>query len=559
MKLLFIHLGVNCQTKLKPLCGIILYVFTMLVACNSVGVESNAIITNSTKTPAPYPITTLSASSTDQISPLPATTSITSSPTAPVADQLAAPQPLPSPPPPLPGWAWYQNSTFLYEIIYPQNWIVRGGYREGQMIFSSPETNSEIRIDVWNISPETNWLEWVQSDPARLALSLPAESITTNVTFLGQPAFFHFQPSAGGGAGDMATLTFGDGSHVFHLSYHSGVIPAFKAEAMIYQAMLSSFTRPGIPVNTFSLPNDWTTGEALVIWRDRSEPAKVSAGESATYQTEFQGVIDNFDPGTFVLLGDDGATYDFDTSAYFFQGQNKDLVTVNHTDADIQEGDRVLIKGYPLASGRIRPQYLAIEREKSWQPYAYQSFFNLGLERLDPALVSYYPLSETTNLWLFGTSEQVLPYLVDEAGSSFELKDFSFTSTQNLLAHGTLQTPNNPKVLVKELYFLQGECRVVAEFEKDCFPWQQIYPPVPETIITATVSSVFPESNTIILEQPSQGFISLSLAPKGQLLKGEVVASWEDFVPGTTIEADGEPGTGGVLLVQKVDILSKRD
>lgn len=463
--------------------------------------------------------------------------------------------PLPALPASLPGWTWFQNQSFNFAIAYPLAWTASNGYRDGEFILTSPESNSEVRIDVWDTPAQGDWLDWVRDNPARLALTLPSDSISTNATFLGQPAFFHFQPASGGG-GDMASLIFSDGDSIFNLLYHSGKIPALKAEATIYRHMLTTFTRPAGTAAALSVPTGWEKGATLVIWRNEVDLATLPADALAVYHEGLTGTVASLDPGELVLLADNGQSYTLSTVGYYFMGMDKTMSRVNAIGGHVEEGDRIFFIGQPLVSERVKPQYLAVEREGRWEPYAYQSFFDLSRETLDPAVLTLYPqVAGPIRLWLRGTMAQVQPYLVDEQGNAFAVTLFAADSAQDTLAYGVLRTPADPRLILEELYVLEGECVVISNYEEDCFSWQQVFPPPPATTITATALQVVPESGVIVLERPVEGFITVTLAEEGQLLTEEgQPATWEALRTGVGIRAVGEANAAGTLLAQQIVI-----
>lgn len=71
----------------------------------------------------------------------------------------------------IPGWTWYEDAEASFTIAYPQTWIIKPGHKPGQTIFSSPETNSEVRIDTWSAAAN-DWLDTVQQDPHRYIYSV---------------------------------------------------------------------------------------------------------------------------------------------------------------------------------------------------------------------------------------------------------------------------------------------------------------------------------------------------------------------------------------------------
>lgn len=421
-----------------------------------------------------------------------------------------------------------------------------GGQRGGQMIFSSPETSSQVRVDVWDAPENLDWVDWANLDPARFALSLPPESIVPNATVMGQPAFFYFQPSAGGGAGDMATLIFQDGNQVFSLQYHSGMIPAYKAEMAVFQEMIQTFSRASRVATMPTIPGGWENGSSLLVWQEGMAPLRYGEWESQ----EIEGVVETIDPGVITVTADDGQSYRVGSSGAYFDGTSIDMGLLD-SDRFITEGERVFMLARPLLSGNMRAHYMAVNDNGQWLPYAYQAFFDLAQEPIPTSLLAVYPSDQLLPVWLRGEPAQVLPYLVMADGQPATVEDEGVLS---ILAYGWLTDLSTPKLTVENLFVLSQPCQktVIAEI---CYPWQPVYPPPAPTVITTTVAAVMPESGVIILAQPAQGFVTVSVAPDSQMLSADAQPiNWTEIRVGDRITAVGVGGTQGNFVAQEVRV-----
>lgn len=78
--------------------------------------------------------------------------------------------------------------------------------------------------------------------------------------------------------------------------------------------------------------------------------------------------------------------------------------------------------------------------------------------------------------------------------------------------------------------------------------------------IEAAVQEVIPEAGILVLTEPVQGFITITLAPDGQLLTEDgTVLGWEDIAIGAQVRATGEVGEAGTLMAQAITILAAED
>jgi hypothetical protein len=304
-----------------------------------------------------------------------------------------------------------------------------------------------------------------------------------NATFSGRPAFFHFSPPPGGGGGSSAVLLFCQAGTIVSLYYQSASNVLLPAEAAIYQQMLANFIWRGQPAVPLDVPTDWATGYHLAVIWPQLEPVPLSAEEMRPYQEGFEVAVTEVDPGRFVVMTDDGQTIVLRGRYYFFDGGLTPGLENPPVTAALEPGERVFLVGRPVASPAgeqfLDGRYLAVERAGQWQTIGFQTTFDLAYESLAPELLAHYPQDQPIRLRLIGTLEQIMPYLVDEVGTSFTGAGLEEVKpTQQLLVHGILQTPDNPQIQLEELYILEGDCRPIADYELDCYPWQQLYPPV---------------------------------------------------------------------------------
>lgn len=84
---------------------------------------------------------------------------------------------------------------------------------------------------------------------------------------------------------------------------------------------------------------------------------------------------------------------------------------------------------------------------------------------------------------------------------------------------------------------------------------QPLAPTPAQVTIEASVLETAPDAGVIVLELPAQGFVTVTLAPDGQLLTEDGrTATWEDVTAGAQIRATGEAGPAGTLLTGKVTV-----
>ncbi|MFZ0547367.1 MAG: hypothetical protein WAM60_18115 [Candidatus Promineifilaceae bacterium] len=415
--------------------------------------------------------------------------------------------------PPMPGWALYQSPNGVYTIAYPQQWQTGTVVGAGVFTFSSPETNSQVRISTLSVSggnesgegsaqfPDApvetatpsppactlpngrDWLDTVRANQSSMPGIPAGMELDFNATFSGQPALFHFSPPPGGAGGSSAVLLFCEAGTIVSLYFQSAVDELLLAEAAIYQQMLATLVWRGQSAEPLDIPTDWVTGDHLAVIWPQLEPVPLSAEEMRPYQEGFEATVTEANVGTFVVMTDDGQTIAWRGRSYFFDGGPALGLENPPVTAALEPGERVFLVGRLVASPAgeqfLDGRYLAVERDGQWQTVSFQTTFDLAYESLAPELLTHYPQDQPIRLRLIGTLEQIMPYLVDEAGTLFtEVRLGEVEPSQQVLVHGILQTPDSPQLRLEELYVLQGDCHPIADYELDCYPWQRLYPPV---------------------------------------------------------------------------------
>lgn len=408
----------------------------------------------------------------------------------------------------LPGWAWYQSGDRVYTIAYPQQWQVQNS-GAGGIIFSSPDTGSQIRISRRTVTtaseaegnaaalPDTpaatttptpptctDWLTNVRANQSSfpgLPMTMTMD-IAYNATFSGQPAFFHFSPAPGGGGSDSALLLFCEAGAIVSLYYQNATDTRLPDEAAIYLQMVESLIWRGRAAAPLDIPTAWATGETLVIRWPQLEPVPLSAEEQLLYEAGFEATVTEVDAGKFEVVTDEGEVMRVRGRSYTFS-HNLPVGQENIAAATFPEpGDRVFLVGYPVTTADGEPfftaRYLAVERDGQWQTVGFQTTFDLAYESPDPDLFKHYPSEQPIHLRLLGTLEQIRPYLVAETGQPITGDVWAdIEPSQQVFAYGVLLTPENPHLQLEELYALEGTCYPIAAVELDCYPWQRVYPP----------------------------------------------------------------------------------
>jgi hypothetical protein len=543
---------IKCSKQKKSVLGLLGAIYMGYLLGCSVTVNHSSLLTlTPTAAETSVRIVNLSTPISNTVTAAPVTTSFTDeivlTPSAtPVAmNSLSTPEST-SPAPPvqaeIPSWIWYQDTEANFTIAYPQTWIIKPGYRSGQTIFSSPETNSEVRIDTWPALAD-NWLDMVQQDRHRYIYSVTPAAIDINATVIGQPAFFHYQPSLAGGD-DMAMVLFQDDDLLFNIFYQSAALND-KAEMGIYDEMVNSFFRSTQADAATVLPAGWwTQGSGSIVFQEQVELKETA------YQ-EITGTLTSFDPGILVLTADDGQTYKIGRGGTYFEGENVDMRAFT-TGQLIDVVERLFVIVQPLASGQFKAVYTAVEKNNNWQPATYQSFFDLNREPLPTSLAPYFPPNEPLSVWLRGMPTQLLPYLVDNDNGGWANE---VATAVDVLALGTITNMAAPQLQVEKLFVRTQPC-LTDSIAEICTGWQQQFPPEPPLVITATVSSLLPDERLFLLAQPSNGFIEVQLDEHGVLLDamGHLL-TWADVLPDMRIRATGNLALAGILQAEKVVVL----
>lgn len=388
----------------------------------------------------------------------------------------------------LPGWALYHSPGLEYTIAYPQAWRVReGGAPAGaalRAVFQSPETNSEVVVDVWDIGaqPGFDLRGWVSTNEHVLR-DCPAEPIAYNATILGQPAIFCYEP-AEWGTGDMAALFFASQERIFRVVvFFSAAVPRAEAESSIYRSMLESLSLPGVAAGRFSIPTDWEKGAGLITLVNPPRPAiaDLPSEEQQLYRRGLTGKVENWNDTPheihFTLLADDGCRHVIYGEPFrvHFNGSPIDY-SYDVSVPPPRDGDRVRVAGRLLDSGEVLAQYIGVETGGVWRTWFYKTLFDIARDEFDPVLLSNYSNGEETILWLQGPLKRILPFLVDEVDSPIRPERWSQYLEQNALARCVPRTNGDLRLVLLDLYAQEGEC-TVSKSREYCHSWQQLYPP----------------------------------------------------------------------------------
>lgn len=469
--------------------------------------------------------------------------------------------------PPRPGWTWYQSQSAGYRIAYPQSWMhqkdwgqnTEPGPIQERVRFYSLDTGPEVIVDVWDVASlkGLDELAWINSNPEGILFAKLTQPVSYNATILGLPAVFQYQPAAWG-TGDLAVLVFSDGKYVFRIFLNGTTIPPREADASVYRAMLENFALPDGPVGTLSVPTGWEKGAGLVIsLNPRPDLANTAASELRRYHQGLTGTIDQWVEellygGAFSLTGEDGQKYIVRIEPFHvaFRGLPIDYEYQLPTAPKV--GDRVRVAGRPLASGEILAEYIAVEQGSIWQTWFHKTLFDVTVDEFDPTLLSNYRNDEEVTVWLQGSLRDVIAMLVDDRGHPIIADEYRAYLGQTGLAFGKLITQGSPRVEWQALSAL-GEEQVVSG-DREYWPaWQQLYPPASAVTITGTVSMSDPQARVLVLQEPAEGFVTVTLAPAGQLLHEDGrPASWVEVTPKVAIKATGKLGEAGSLVAQQV-------
>jgi hypothetical protein len=448
------------------------------------------------------------------------------------------------------GWKWYYNESHNFAVAYPKNW------QQDSTTFHAPETNSQVQIRVYDLPTEQDWLDWVRDNQQDLITTSPVapEQITANATVQGQPATFRL---AEGGGSSQLLLVFPAGDRLIRFYFHSGVLPRLEAEMAIFRTMIEKIALGEDLAGETMLPTGWEVGGNLVTFPEVIAPA---TGTTPNRQV-LTGTVDNWDAFRATITGDDGQPHTLQLApGYHFRGLPRGMSPGVPGGNAIQAGDRISIVGYPLAGGdAFRPEFIAVEGEGDWRPVAYKSFFDLTWQTLDPMLLNRYPQDRSVQLWLRGSLTQTIPFLVDEMGNPLKAEALPADPGEDVLVKGSLQSVDPPRLTLTELFVHKGDCVMVSGRQETCSFWQPTVP-FTTTTITATVRSLAVDEGVIVLEQPVQGFVTITLADTGQLLAADSTAvTWDDLAAGIQVQATGEAGKGGALLAQEIQIVASEE
>jgi len=391
----------------------------------------------------------------------------------------------------LPGWALYHSPGLGYTIAYPQVWRVREGGAPGRAalraVFQSPETHSEVVVDVWDVGvqPGFDLRDWVSANEHVLR-DCPAEPIAYNATILGQPALFCYGP-AEWGSGDMAALFFASQERIFRVAvFFSAAMPRVEAESSIYRSMLESLSLPGVAAGRFSIPTGWEKGAGLITVVDppRATLADLSLEERLPYRQGLTGRVEDWDDTPyeihFTLLTDEGRRYVIYGEPFrvHFRGSPIDY-SYDVSVPPPGDGDRVRVAGRLLTSGEVLAQYIAVETGGVWRTWFCKTLFDIARDEFDPVLLSNYSNGKETTLWLQGPLKRILPFLADELDSPIGPERWSQYLERNALARCVPRTNGDLRLVLLDLYAQEGEC-TVSKSREYCHSWQQLYPPVRE-------------------------------------------------------------------------------
>lgn len=481
---------------------------------------------------------------------------------------LPTSQATPDLPAQLPGWIWYQSSDLAYLIAYPQSWTLQknpgetGAAVRERVSFRSPETGSEVIIDVWDITtPDFDLLDWINSNPERVLYDRLEAPVNYNATILGQQAVFHFHP-AGWGTRDMAALLFTVAEYRFRILFNSATTPITEAEPYVYLYMLESFSLPEYTANGISVPTGWEKGAGLITIIDPPQPtlADLPLDEQQPYQYGLMGTVEDWNetPGAidFTLITDEGNRFSVygDPFRVHFRGLPIDY-KYNVNILGPRNGGQVWVAGQLLATGEMLAEYVAVEANGEWQTWFHKSLFNVTNNEFNSVFLTNYDGGETFNVWLQGPLEITLPLLVDQAGHPVKPGDWLPYLKREVLAYGVLRADQEIRVELQNLYLQDGEC-TFSNRRKFCHSWQQLYPPIStKKSVTAIILNGIPEARTIVLQQPVEGIVAITLTPDGKLLTedGEIIG-WENLAAGAAVQAIGEIGTAGTFIAEEIHL-----
>ena len=467
----------------------------------------------------------------------------------------------------LTGWIRYQSDGVGYRIAYPQSWQLQKNLEEGgvgkreHVSFRSPETGSEVIVDVWEITtPDFDFLGWINSNSESILYDRLGEPVTYNAVIMEQQAVFHFHPS-GWGTRDVSMLLFTTEEYCFRILFNSATMPVAKAEPYIFLYMLENFSLPEHPASGISIPTGWEKGAGLITIIDPPKPTSSDLHLDEN-QYELIGTVENWNdiPGEihFTLHTDEGSQYSIFGESFrvHFRGLPIDYNYNVHIPRP-QRGDRVRVAGRPLVSGEVLAEYIAIERNGEWQPWFYKTLFNTTTDEFNPIFLSNFgdSDSETVYIWLQGSLRLTLPLLIDDQGQPIKARDWLQYLEQDTLAYGKLRADKDFRIELYDLYVQDGLC-TFSDMKQYCHSWQKIYPHVSAMEpFNITIMNLISETRVIVPQLPVEGIVTITLASNGQVFaaNGEAV-SWDNLAIGARIQAIGEIGEAGTLVAEEIHI-----
>jgi hypothetical protein len=394
----------------------------------------------------------------------------TTTPTA-LPSSTATSEPFPNLPL-LAGWEWHVEKYGRYALPYPTDGVIEKGETAG---FSWPGTGSQVRLFSWPLAEGHEWLAALEQNKASIPILAYKDKLEANASYGEQPALFVYE--TGGNGGTMASFFIPTEERIFEIYFQSAVDGLLIEEVGAYLTVVNNFRLGGEDEVEVELPMAWQEGATLAVYFPDSEPAQVTADELRPYREGIEGTVTESDMGQFILVTDDGQIHTFGGRGYklieladsvdeFALALEQPLLPA------LEVGERIRVIGYPMTTDNFRSQFIAVERDGAWQPYGYQTFFDLDREMLDPALLAHYPQDGPLTIWLLGSSETVLPYLVDETGNPWQSDQ---ETVPQILAFGTLiNTTTEPRLQVERVYGFSGSCERQGEWSEICYPWQRI-------------------------------------------------------------------------------------
>jgi len=421
-----------------------------------------ATITNSNELPAtavaetdPLAATTVATTPQPSATPLPP-----ASPT-PTAVQATATIVAPEP---SPGWIWHEEPEVpgvLFQL--PQTWAEAFWQVPGR--YQSSETNSIVEVKAFD-SPG-NWLAWVQAHK-----QLASSFVEQNGLVKGRPAFLFLESGPGS---YTIELYIRDEAQIVNFFYQCAG-DCFNGEMDILLTLFETIQFANNNKGETSLPTGWVEGRTLT----RFYPERFEFAEPLQTIT---GVVDTWDtapPSPDAVITDaNGVSYQVDLrdNYYTFAGPP----TLNQPDTfqslqSIQPGQSLTLAGYQRGEGtnqRFYPLWIVTEDLAEESLVLYRWFFDL--HRFDAAALTHYPTS--TPLYLYGTWEQVSPYLVVEPDHPLPDEMLALDPATDVIVSGSLETTAPPRLTIGDLYYLDGTCKTVRSSVQQC----QYYLPLPLT------------------------------------------------------------------------------